>query len=87
VWWRKVAATNSGAAGAAAARVVDDAMLLHNGVWGLVRSMTGQKAAQTVAIDEVRPTAVQRNGVPRGAAACECLHATMHTCVQVPVHE
>ena len=47
MWWRKVAATSSGAANAAAARVVDDAMLLHNGVWGLVRSMTGQKAAQT----------------------------------------
>ena len=34
-------------------------MLLHNGVWGLVRSITGHKAADTVAIDEVGPTTVR----------------------------
>ena len=58
MWWQKVASTSGGAANAAATRFMDDAMLLHNGVWGLVRSMTGQKASQAVVIDKVRSTTV-----------------------------
>jgi len=85
VWWRKVAATSSGAANAAAARVVDDAMLLHNGVWGLVRSMTGQKAAQTVAVDEVCPIVMQHDRTERH---CDLyLPATKHISGQNNMHE
>ena len=82
MWWRKVAATSSGAAGAAAARVVDDAMLLHNGVWGLVRSVTGQKAAQTVAIDEVHPRSNVAERFLRHIAAFSCLHVITHSIVE-----
>ncbi len=70
MWWRKVQSTGSGVAKVTTARVVDDAMLLHNGVWGLVRSLTGgqKKAAEAVQIPEAR-AALERHRWQEGCCA------------------
>ena len=75
MWWRKVQSTGSGVAKVTATRVVDDAMLLHNGVWGLVRSLTGgQKAAEPLHMHEARRrlVALSARGLLKAVKAVLC---------------
>ena len=79
VWWRKVQSTGSGAAKVAATRAVSDAMLLHNGVWGLFRSVTGgQRAADSVKIPEARHWSSARRSCRAGRVAACCRGCAAH---------